>query len=115
MGIYLVVIRTQSDNSLLIESFFCSDYLSFKASKKETVSNYDHQKTTVNCLQMELSSTVRFVLEYLHIFLDAIKGIIACIEERYKKDGLKKNRGYITRERKEKLEKSIMESMAWLS
>lgn len=63
---------------------------------------------------MELSSTVRLVLEYLHIFLDAIKDIIAYIEERYTKDGLEKNRGY-TKERKEKLEKSIMESMAWLS
>lgn len=39
---------------------------------------------------MELSSTVRLVLEYLHIFLDAIKDIIAYIEERYTKDGLEK-------------------------
>ncbi len=74
--------------------------LFFKASKKETVSNYVHQKTMVNCLQMELSSTVRLVPEHLNIFLDAIQHIIAYIEERYKKGELEKQRLYYKRKEK---------------
>ena len=65
----------------------------FKASKKETVSNYVHQKTGITCLQFELSSTVRFDPNNLNIFLDIVQQIIDYIKKNYLDRENKKSRG----------------------